>query len=145
MVYFRSPETREADRNKVIELFKNQEGVGKIIEPEDFAKYGYPMPEKNPQMADLVLSAKHGYSFSGVEKTDETIIPTRGGGSGSHGYLSENPNMNAMFVAAGRGIAKGKKIGLVENIDVAPTVAFLLGEKLPGADGKVLKQILANP
>lgn len=145
MVYFRSAETREADREKVIELFKNQEGVGKIIGPKDFVKYGFPMPEKNPQMADLVLSAKHGYSFSGVEETDETIIPTRGGGSGSHGYLSENPNMNAIFVAAGRGIAKGKKIGLVENIDVAPTVAFLLGEKLPGADGKVLKQILAHP
>lgn len=145
MVYCRSAKTREADRAKVIELFKNQEGVGEIIEPKDFAKYGYPSPKKNSQMADLVLSAEHGYSFSGVEKTEETIVPTREGGNGSHGYLSSNPNMNAIFIAVGRDIAKGKKIGMVENIDIAPTVAYLLGEKFPNADGKVLKQILANP
>ena len=144
MVYLHSKKTREADRKKVIELFQNQEGIDKIIEPNDFKKYGYPSPEKNPQMCDLVFSAKEGYAFSGVERIQESIIPTREGGSGSHGYLAENPDMNALFIAAGRGIAKGKRIGLVENIDVAPTVAFMLGEKF-GADGKVLKQILSGP
>ncbi|HVV00079.1 MAG TPA: ectonucleotide pyrophosphatase/phosphodiesterase, partial [Verrucomicrobiae bacterium] len=142
MVYFCSAKTREADRAQVVKLFKHQEGVDKIIEPKNFAKYGYPSPEKNPRMADLVISAKRGYSFAGVEKTDETVISTRPGGNGSHGYLASDPNMNAIFIAAGRGIAKGKKIGFVKNIDIAPTVSYLLGEKFPNADGKVLKQIL---
>jgi predicted AlkP superfamily pyrophosphatase or phosphodiesterase len=145
MVYFCSEKTREADRAQVIKLFKHQEGVDKIIEPNNFAKYGYPSPEKNPRMADLVISAKRGYAFSGMEKADETIVPTRSGGNGSHGYLASDPNMNAIFIAAGRDIAKGKKIGLVKNTDIAPTVSYLLGEKFSNADGKVLKQILANP
>jgi predicted AlkP superfamily pyrophosphatase or phosphodiesterase len=145
MVYFLSPKTREADRAQVIKLFKNQEGVDKIIERKDFAKYGYPSPDEKPQMAELVVAAKRGYSFSSVEKIDDAIISTRKGGNGSHGYLSSDPNMNAMFIAAGRDIAKGKKIGLVKNIDIAPTIAYLLGEKLPNVDGKVLKQILAKP
>jgi predicted AlkP superfamily pyrophosphatase or phosphodiesterase len=145
MVYLRSKNTKEADRRRVIELFKNQEGVEKIIEPKDFAKYGYPSPKKNPQMADLVLSAKDDYSFSSLETGSETIVPARGDGAGSHGYLATNPKMNGMFIAAGREIAKGKKIGMIENIDVAPTIAYLLGENLPHVDGKVLKQILANP
>lgn len=145
MVYLNSEKTKEADRKKVISLFKNQEGIDQIIEPKDFAKLGYPSPEKNPQMADLVLSAKSGYAFSSLEMVKESIVPAREGGAGSHGYIASNPKMNAMFIAAGRGIAKGKQIGVVENIDVAPTIARLLGEEFTAADGKVLKQILAVP
>jgi predicted AlkP superfamily pyrophosphatase or phosphodiesterase len=145
MVYFRSKKTKDEDRKKVVELFKNHEGVDEIIEPKDFVKLGYPSPKKNPQMADLVLSAKDGYSFSSLEMVNQEVVPARAGGAGSHGYLSTNPKMNAMFIAMGRGIAKGKQIGVIENIDVAPTIAYLLGEKLPNVDGKVLKQILATP
>ncbi|MEP6663939.1 MAG: alkaline phosphatase family protein, partial [Verrucomicrobiota bacterium] len=57
---------------------------------------------------------------------------------------ADNPNMHAIFIASGRHIKHGKKIGMVENIDIAPTAAYLLGEKFPGADGKVLKEILTN-
>ena len=144
MVYFNYLKTKEMDRRKVIALFKNQEGVERILEPKDFANYGYPSPKNNPQMADLVLAAKPGYGFSGLTTGNESIVPTRAGGSGSHGYLSTNPKMNAVFIVAGRGIVKGKKIGVVENIDVAPTAAFLLGQKFPGADGKVLQEILTG-
>jgi predicted AlkP superfamily pyrophosphatase or phosphodiesterase len=145
MVYFHAKKTKDADRKKVIALFKHQEGVDRILQPKDYAKYGFPSPDKNPRMADLVLSAKDGYNFAGVETTGEPLIGTRKGGIGVHGYLSTNPKMNALFIASGRGIAKGKKIDFVKNIDVAPTVAYLLGQDFPGADGKVLKQILLAP
>lgn len=144
LIYLHSTSTKEEDRKKVMELFKRQEGVDRIIEPKDYAAYGYPSPEKNPHMADLVLSAREGYKFAGLDMVQETIIPTRNGGAGTHGYLSTNPKMNAMFIASGRGIAKGKTIGIVHNIDVAPTIAHLLGEKFPNADGKVMEQILAE-
>ncbi len=144
MLYLHSRETKNEDQKKVIALFKNHEGIEQILEPKDFAKHGYPSPEKNPQMADLVLAAKPGYGFSSLTAGNESIVPTRSGGSGSHGYLSTNPKMNALFIAVGRGIQKGKRIGVVENIDVAPTAAFLLGEKFPGADGRVLREILAE-
>ena len=145
MVYLHSTKTKKADRKKVIELFKNQEGIDQILKPKDFEKYGYPLPKDNHGMADLVVSAKPGYSFSNLTGGNESLIPTREGGTGSHGYLSTNPRMNAVFIAVGRGIQKGKRIGVVDNLDVAPTAAYLLGEKLPKADGKILKQILADP
>lgn len=145
MVYLHSKKTKNADRKKIIELFKTLEGVDEIIEPKDFAKYGYPSPKNNSQMADLVLSAKKTYAFSNLEMVQESIVPAREGGAGSHGYLSKNPKMNALFIASGRGIAKGKRIEVVENIDIAPTAAYLLGEDFPGAEGKILKQILATP
>ena len=52
--------------------------------------------------------------------------------------------MNALFIVAGRGIEPGRKIDLVENIDIAPTAAFLLGETYPHGDGKILKQIFTD-
>ena len=61
---------------------------------------------------------------------------------GYHGYLAEDPRMNALFVASGRGIQCGARVGQVDARDIAPTVAFLLGQSLPQADGKVLQQIL---
>ncbi|MDB6029044.1 MAG: Type phosphodiesterase / nucleotide pyrophosphatase [Verrucomicrobiales bacterium] len=145
MIYLHSKETKEADRKSVIKLFKKHEGVDQIIEPKDFARLGYPSPETNPGMPDLVLAAKDGYAFSAMDLLEKTIVPVGERGQGAHGYLSSNPKMNALFIAAGRGIAKGKKIGLMNNIDVAPTVAHLLGQEFPGADGKVLKSILAKP
>ena len=35
-----------------------------MILPEAYAKYGLPDPQQNPQMGDLILSAKDGYMFS---------------------------------------------------------------------------------
>jgi len=62
---------------------------------------------------------------------------------GQHGYDSSLPEMRAMFVAAGRGIAEGKAIGPVHLVDVVPSVARLLGFAPPeGVDGRVLEEIL---
>ncbi len=46
---------------------------------------------------------------------------------GEHGYAPDHPDMGAIFVAMGRGVPKGQRIGPVRSIDVAPTVARLLG------------------
>jgi hypothetical protein len=51
--------------------------------------------------------------------------------------------MNAVFVAWGRGIKQGAKLGLVRNIDVAPTIAKLLDIKLPETQGQPIDEILA--
>ena len=94
-------------------------------------------------MGDLILVAKDGYAFSNESYEDESItelkIP-----AGSHGYLSTNPKMNGVFVAWGRGIKPGVKLGMVDNIDVATTIAELFGQQLPQADGKILREILAD-
>ena len=72
---------------------------------------------------------------------------------GQHGYLpnlvniERSVNMHGTFVAAGPGIVKQNSIPNVRAIDVAPTIAFLMG--IPGpqnARGKILYQLVAqNP
>ena len=62
--------------------------------------------------------------------------------TGSHGYLSTEPKMNALFVASGAGIRAGAKLDAVDNTDVAPTVARLLGVPPDRAAGRVLAEIL---
>jgi hypothetical protein len=91
-------------------------------------------------MGDLLLVAKAGYAFSDEFIEDEVVTPLPLS-LGSHGYLSSVPQMNGVFVAWGRRIKPGTKLGVVDNIDVAPTVAALLEANLPGADGKVLREI----
>jgi predicted AlkP superfamily pyrophosphatase or phosphodiesterase len=146
LVYLTNPETKKEDAAKVRELLREQEGIAEIIEPTRFAELGYPDPEKNPQMAQMVLAAKPGYAFNNTAIGDDYIteVTLEQGSQGHHGYLASNPKMNAVFVAAGRGIKKGARLGVIENIHVAPTIAQLLGVELPDARGKVIKEILAE-
>jgi predicted AlkP superfamily pyrophosphatase or phosphodiesterase len=146
MVYFTEPATLESDRLKVFELMRAQEGVGEILPPEQFAALGLPDPTKNRQMSDLILVAREGYAFNNEANGDEVVteVTLAAGNQGHHGFVNRLPKMNATFIAWGRGIKPGVKLGLIENIDVAPTIAALLGQKLSGADGRVLSQMLAE-
>jgi predicted AlkP superfamily pyrophosphatase or phosphodiesterase len=146
MVYFTNPETLPADRAKVIELMRAQEGIADILAPDTFAALGLPDPAKNPQMADLILVAKDGYAFNNEARGEDvvTTVTLELGNQGHHGFLSSNPKMNASFVAWGRGIKKGARLGLIENVDLAPTMARLLGHTLPNVDGRVLTELLAD-
>ena len=53
--------------------------------------------------------------------------------------------MNAIFVASGAGIKASTRITAVENIDVAPTMARVLGVPLENASGRVLEEVLRDP
>ena len=50
--------------------------------------------------------------------------------------------MDAIFIASGYGIRRGVRLDEIPNLDVAPTLANLLGVKLPKIQGQVLRQIL---
>lgn len=145
MIYLNNPSTRDADRAKVIELLQGKPGVQEILQPNEFSDYGLPQPSSTNGMAELVLVAADGYGVSASAAGDE--LARRVGPSdnlGYHGYVGRNPKMNAAFVINGPGVRKGGKIGMIENIDVAPTIARLLGHELPNVDGKVLIEILVG-
>ena len=58
---------------------------------------------------------------------------------GAHGYDPSTPDMGAIFFALGRGVPAGEKLGDVRTIDVAPTVAALLGIQPPEqSEGRAL-------
>jgi len=59
---------------------------------------------------------------------------------GYHGYLSTYLRMDAPFVIAGPRINRGAQIKAIENVDVAPTIAFILGVSLASADGHALSE-----
>ena len=146
MVYLPDPATRDADGAKVVELMKEHEGIGGILTPPQYGEYGLPTPDKSKQAPDLILVAAKGYAFHNMATGDDEVVETNAEKwtIGNHGYLSTDPNMHAVFVAWGRGIKKGGKVGVVENVDVAPTAAHLLGQELKNVDGKVLREILAD-
>ena len=62
--------------------------------------------------------------------------------SGHHGYLASDAQLNGMFVAWGHGVKRGAQLGEIRNVDVAPTVAALLGLKLENVEGRVLTEAL---
>jgi hypothetical protein len=63
---------------------------------------------------------------------------------GAHGYDPRPRNMSAIFVAAGPDIRSGS-LPRVRNIDVAPTVAQILGVQLsPLVQGRALCAALVS-
>ena len=145
-VYFSDPQTATQLREKVIALFQKQEGIAEVITPDRYPGLGLPTPDKNPHVGDLLLAAKDGYAFGGIATGDDEIRPAVIGVNmvGHHGYLNSNPKMNAIFIATGRGILKGKNLGVIDNTSVAPTVAALLGLQIPSAEGRPLTDILTK-
>ncbi|HEY2624126.1 MAG TPA: ectonucleotide pyrophosphatase/phosphodiesterase [Dyella sp.] len=57
---------------------------------------------------------------------------------GMHGYDPAWPQMRATFLIEGKGIKAGKDLGQIDMRDIAPTIAYVLGVKLPQAEGKSL-------
>jgi len=59
---------------------------------------------------------------------------------GYHGYSPEAEAMRAIFYARGRGVAPGLDLGVVQTVDVAPTVVHLLGLEPPSwMEGRVIE------
>jgi predicted AlkP superfamily pyrophosphatase or phosphodiesterase len=53
-----------------------------------------------------------------------------------HGYRPDTPGMETGFIAYGAGIRSGWVLPVTNTIDIAPTIAEILGLKLPDAEGK---------
>jgi len=62
--------------------------------------------------------------------------------SGSHGYINSDPDLDAIFIASGVGIRTGSSVERIANLDVAPTVAQLLGVKMDRVQGHAISEIL---
>ena len=119
------------------------EGIDGVIEPADYARFGLPLPTVNNQMGVLFVTPKDGYSFTAAVG-EEVVVDATEGSLGAHGYPATDADLSALFIASGAGIRQGVTLGVIDNVDVAPTMAELLGLNLPNVDGKVLKEILGS-
>ncbi len=137
--------TNIARKAELLPVLKKQlaavEGVARVVDGHDGPTLGMPTPAENQGMGDLVLFAKPSYAFKG-DADPETLVAPSQNYQGTHGYPTSDPELDGIFIAQGRGIQQGVTMKRIANLDVAPTVAQLLGLKIPNAEGRVLNEIL---
>jgi predicted AlkP superfamily pyrophosphatase or phosphodiesterase len=90
---------------------------------------------------DYVLEATPGYYFV-AEIEEQVIAPAEENLRATHGYHPDRDGYSSPFMAAGAGIRKDVQLESFSIVDLGPTVAALLGYRLPQAEGRVLKEIL---
>jgi predicted AlkP superfamily pyrophosphatase or phosphodiesterase len=101
---------------------KPENGIARILNNTEIAKLGG-FPE-----AAFFVEMKPGYvTGGGTSGALVTPVP----GTGTHGYLPDLPEMRASFFLLGRGLPRGKNLGIIDMRQIAPTIASLLGVKLP--------------
>jgi predicted AlkP superfamily pyrophosphatase or phosphodiesterase len=141
MVYLLDPAKKAELMPKLIEKLGVIEGVDAVIASDRFAEFGLASPEKDPRAPDFWLAAKSGYSFSDTS-AGEDVVTLRETPGGTHGYLPNQAALHGTLVLNGHGIKSGGKLPVVSNMDIAPTIATLLGLTMPTAKGKTLTEAL---
>ncbi len=124
---------------KVRAALTGVEGIDRVIGVDEFPALGLPTPDQDPQFGQLLLAAKTGYSFSSSKGAPVTAEAPQTGGS--HGYLASDPEMNPIFIVSGYRVAARGKWNGISNLDIAPTIARLLGVTLPLAKGRLVAGI----
>jgi len=142
MVYLTNPDGGELLAARARAALEILPGVAQVIGPAGYRSLGLPLPGQNDQMADLLVAARPGYAYFGGDEGEPVMALPEGVTMGAHGYLAGDAEMNAVFIAWGHGIRPGARLGVVRNVDVAPTVAAVMGIQAPAATGRALREIL---
>ena len=82
----------------------------------------------NPRVSSIVCSAGIGWVFGTRDR-----LMTRAGGA--HGYDNQSPEMQAVFIAHGPGVAQGRVLQNMDSVDVQPLLGRLLRIAVPVGDG----------
>jgi hypothetical protein len=101
---------------------------------------------------DILALLDEGYNFDGAQVPPVTrlgdlaslvSIYSVPNFYGAHGHDSTLPSMSAILFAAGPSFKQGNHLGVVRNIDIAPTVLKILGVDAPATvDGAVIPNVL---
>jgi len=118
--------------------------IARIVRPEDFHGLGLPRYEESKYARGQYLVLPDIDTFLTVEENApmERVLMEKP--SHGHGYLPTHPRMYTSLVLSGAGVKKGETIGHVSNLDIAPTIAYLLGLDMPEMSGRVLEEALAK-
>ena len=55
---------------------------------------------------------------------------------GAHGHAPTLPEVAATFIIAGEGIARGRRLGVIDMRSIAPTLARVMGVPFPSAESR---------
>jgi predicted AlkP superfamily pyrophosphatase or phosphodiesterase len=100
-------------------------GIAEVLERDAIKQRG-----AFPDAAFLIIMKSGYYALADAVSPLLSEVP---GTQGSHGFSPEYPEMRAAFFAAGAGIAHGRDLGVIDMRQIAPTIAQLLGVRLPQA------------
>ncbi len=92
-----------------------------------------------PEAAFFIEPAEGYYVTDGVVNDAVLIGATR---FGAHGFLPTEARMRTGFIAAGAGVRVGVPLPLLRQIDIAPTIARLLGFEMADVDGVPIVGVL---
>ncbi len=127
---------RELETFFIQQAEKPDSPIWRIIPRRDAAKLG-----ADPHVA-LYLDAAPAYTIT--DKTTGSTITNipRGTDRTTRGYAPSRLEMRALFIIAGKGIKSGSQAEYARLIDIAPTVARLLGLEMKTARGRVISEVM---
>ena len=92
-----------------------------------------------------MLEAKIGYCFDD-DLDGPVVIPVDAleGDHATHGYSPDKPDYQCVFVASGTDIKNNFQLGEIQMVDIAPTMATILGIDFYDCDGRPLEEIFKD-
>jgi hypothetical protein len=105
--------------------------IAAIIDRSEVAKMG-----GNTEASFYVGFQPNAYAGGFKGKDAPLVGPS--GSKGTHGYFPTSPLMRSTFMMMGKGIAKGRNFGEIDQRAIAPTLAKIMGTEFPEADLKPL-------
>jgi predicted AlkP superfamily pyrophosphatase or phosphodiesterase len=122
-----------ATKSKVADLLAKlaaypANGIDRIVpESELHARGGFPD-------AAFLVALRPGFVTG--DAVSGNIVTPSASFRGMHGYWPDLPEMNASFFILGPGIPAGRSLGLIDMRANAPTLAQILGLRLPSAEAQ---------
>lgn len=106
--------------------------IAEIAEPTEIARIG-----GNPEASFYISYAPNAYAGAFKGPSAPLISPSTS--KGMHGYFPHSPLMRSSFMMMGKGISKGRNLGEIDMRAIAPTLAEIMGAKLPDAEVPAVK------
>jgi 2',3'-cyclic-nucleotide 2'-phosphodiesterase (5'-nucleotidase family)/predicted AlkP superfamily phosphohydrolase/phosphomutase len=147
----------ETVRNQIVSAFQNlddpnipgqQQVVARVMKKEELRNVDGTDALHPNRSGDVVVVFRPPYQTD-AQTPGQVVAPSQF--FGQHGYLpnlvdlAHNVNMRATFIAAGPNIRRQGPVGGMRAIDVAPTIAFLMGIPEPqNARGKIRLDLLTG-
>ncbi len=89
----------------------------------------------------LFLEPIEGYTTAAGMTGEFLVASSRGG---DHGYTPDAPAMHTGLIVAGAGVKPGVVVPLARQLDIAPTIARLLGFEMADVEGAPMVGLLAR-
>jgi len=125
-VVLKDPANKEV-KDRVAALLKSvaaepRNGIARVLDKAELqATGGFPS-------ADFLVEFAPGF-YLGTEVKGDLLRP--GVLKGTHGYLPSRPEMHSSFFIRGPNIDAGRDLGIIDMRQIAPTLAGILGLRLP--------------